>query len=625
MSAVLQIADRPPRILIVDDERHNRQLLQVMLAPEGFQLLTAANGQEALKIVARQPPDVILLDVMMQGTSGYQVADKIKSNAATKNIPIIMVTALDDRESRMQALGAGAEDFLTKPVDRAELCMRVRNLSRLKSYGDYFEQQAALLSEQAALLDLTQDAVVVQDLQGLVLFWSRGAETLYGWPRAEALGKNASELLRAEFLEPDRRPEDALLTDGRWEGEATHRTRKGERLVVASRWALQRDAAGQPARVLTINSDITDRKGFEDAMKASEETFRAAMEHASIGMALVEPRGRWLKVNNAMCEMLGYSATELLDTDFQSITHPDDLKNNLELGRQLFAGTIQTYQIEKRYLRKDGHLIWCLLNVSLVRNANGSPRYFVSQIQDITARKEVDRIKSELIATISHELRTPLTAIRGSLGLVNGGAAGALPEKAAQLVEVAYRNTDRLMRIIDDILDVEKLDSGKASLELSIQPLAPLVEQAVEENRGYAQSYQVNFVVHTMFPDILVRVDPNRLLQVLANLLSNAAKFSPVAAAVEIRMSREGANVRVSVTDRGPGIPLAFRKRIFERFSQADGSDSRQKGGTGLGLTISKALIEQMGGTIGYETHPGIATAFFFDLPALTSADAAAL
>jgi signal transduction histidine kinase len=249
----------------------------------------------------------------------------------------------------------------------------------------------------------------------------------------------------------------------------------------------------------------------------------------------------------------------------------------------------------------------------------------VSQIQDITARKEVDRIKSELIATISHELRTPLTAIRGSLGLVNGGAAGALPEKAAQLIEVAYRNSGRLTRIINDILDVEKLDSGKASLELSIQPLAPLVEQAVEENRGYAQSHQVTFVVRRMFPDILVRVDPNRLLQVLANLLSNGAKFSPEAAAVEISMSRKGAHVRVSVTDHGPGIPLAFRKRIFQRFSQADGSDSRQKGGTGLGLTISKALIEQMGGTIGYESRPGIATAFFFDLPALTTADVAAL
>lgn len=615
MIAASLLKERPPRILIVDDERDNRQLLEVMLAPEGFQLLTAVNGEEALDIVARQPPDVILLDVMMPGTDGYQVADKIKSNVATKNIPIIMVTALDSRDARMHALTAGAEDFLSKPVDRAELCMRVRNLSRLKSYGDYFEHQAALLAEQAALLDLTQDAVVVQDLEGKVLFWSRGAEALYGWSCTEALGKNANDLLHVEISAPAENPTAALLRDGRWEGEAIHRRRDGMRLVVASRWALQLDGEGLPIRVLAINSDITDRKTLQDAIKASEETFRAAMEHASIGMALVEPGGRWLKVNNAICQMLGYTAVELLSMDFQSITHAEDLESNLELGRQLFSGTIQTYQIEKRYLHKDGHVIWVLLNVSLVRNADGSAKYFVSQCQDITDRKEIDRIKGEFIATVSHELRTPLTAIRGSLGLVNGGAAGSVPEKARHLIEVAYRNTDRLTRIINDILDVEKLAYGKASLELSSHSLAALVEQAVEENRGYSQSYQVNFVVRTLLPEVMVKVDADRILQVLANFLSNAAKFSPTAAAVDIRMSLEGAKARVSVTDRGPGVPLPFQNRIFERFSQADASDSRQKGGTGLGLTISKGLIEQMGGTVGYRTNPGVATTFFFEFP----------
>ena len=141
------IADHPARILIVDDERHNRQLLEVMLAPEGFLLLTAASGEEALAMVAQQPPDLILLDIMMPGMDGYQVAAKIKGNLATKNIPIIMVTALDDRNARMLGLSAGAEDFLTKPVDRAELCVRVRNLLRLKAYGD----ELLLLTERLSL------------------------------------------------------------------------------------------------------------------------------------------------------------------------------------------------------------------------------------------------------------------------------------------------------------------------------------------------------------------------------------------------------------------------------------------------------------------------------------------
>jgi PAS domain S-box-containing protein len=742
VSASLEFAGRPPRILIVDDERHNRQLLELMLAPEGFQLLAAASGAEALAIVDRHPPDVILLDVMMPETDGYCVADKIKSNLATKNIPIIMITALDNREARIQALSVGAEDFLTKPVDRAELCMRVRNLSRLKAYGDYYENQAAVLSEQAALLDLAQDAIVALDMKGRILYWNRGAEAMYGWPSNDALGRNIADLLRAEFSEPADGIEAALLRNGRWEGEAVHYRRDGSSLVVASRYALQCDRDGLPPRVLTISSDITDRKAaeterlllterlslatsvakvgvwifdllsktltwdatmfgiygippsasvpyetwcaavhpddlpaaqlslrtvvdekghgsaefriargdgserhvsaiqgvvldsagnvfriigvnidvtdrkrLEEAIKASEETFSAAMEHASIGMAVSEPGGRWLKVNEAICEMLGYSELEMLQTDCQSITHADDLDADREPVRQMLAAKIHTYQLEKRYVHKDGHTIWVLLNVSLVRHADGSPRYFVKQCQDITARRQVDRMKSEFIATVSHELRTPLTSIRGSLGLIRGGATGALPEKAARLIEVAYQNSNRLALIVDDLLNMEQIDCGKMSLELSNQLLAALLEQAAEENLGFALSHRVSLVVTRPLPIVMAKVDANRMLQVLANLLSNAAKFSPAGASVEIGMVVVGANVRISITDHGPGIPYSFRDRIFQRFSQADGSDSRKKGGTGLGLTIAKALIERMGGTIDYDSRPGIATTFVIELP----------
>jgi PAS domain S-box-containing protein len=742
VSASPEFAGRPPRILIVDDERHNRQLLEVMLAQEGFQLLAAASGAEALAIVDRHPPDVILLDVMMPETDGYSVADKIKSNLATKNIPIIMITALDNREARIQALSVGAEDFLTKPVDRAELCMRVRNLSRLKAYGDYYENQAAILSEQAALLDLAQDAIVALDMNGRILYWNRGAEAMYGWPNNYALGKDIADLLHAEFSEPADGIEAALLRNGRWEGEAVHHRRDGSRLVVTSRYALQRDRDGLPPRVLTISSDITqrkaadaerlllterlslatsvakvgvwiydlssrtltwdatmfgiygippsasvpyeawcaavhpadlpaakaslrtvveekghgsaefrilhgdgserhvsaiqgvvldssgnviriigvnidvtDRKRLEEAIKASEETFSAAMEHASIGMAVSEPGGRWLKVNKAICEMLGFTELEMLQTDCQSITHADDLDADREPVRQMLAAKIHTYQLEKRYVHKDGHIIWVLLNVSLVRHADGSPRYFVKQCQDITARRQVDRMKSEFIATVSHELRTPLTSIRGSLGLIRGGATGTLPEKAARLVEVAYQNSNRLALIVDDILNMEQIDCGKMSLELSSQLLAALLEQAAEENLGFALSHRVSLIITQPLPKVMARVDANRMLQVLANLLSNAAKFSPAEASVEIGMVVVGANVRISITDHGPGIPHSFRDRIFQRFSQADGSDSRQKGGTGLGLTIARALIERMGGTIDYITDPGIATTFIIELP----------
>ena len=144
------VVDRPARVLIVDDERHNRQLLEAMLAPEGYVVLTAASGEEAMAMVAQQPPDLVLLDVMMPGMDGYEVARRIKDSLASKNIPVIMVTALDDRETKMRGLRAGAEDFLTKPVDRAELCVRVRNLLRLKAYGDYHDKHSQRLESEVS-------------------------------------------------------------------------------------------------------------------------------------------------------------------------------------------------------------------------------------------------------------------------------------------------------------------------------------------------------------------------------------------------------------------------------------------------------------------------------------------
>jgi PAS domain S-box-containing protein len=388
--------------------------------------------------------------------------------------------------------------------------------------------------------------------------------------------------------------------------------------------SVQHDSSGKPLRIAGTNFDITERRRLEESIKASEETFRQAMEHAAIGMALVTPNGRFLKVNAALCELLGYTREKLIETEFQSLTHPDDLALNMEYIKQTLDGVTQTYQLEKRYVHRDGHIVWAWLSVSLVRDADGAPKYFVSQIQDITARKQVDRMKSEFIAAVSHELRTPLTSIRGSLGLISGGATGPISDQVARLVNVAYQNAGRLTLIINDILDAEKIESGKLSLESAAHALAPLLEQSVEQNRGYGLTHKVRFELRRPLPTVSVNVDAGRLLQVLANFLSNAAKFSPPESAVEVSATLQGGTVRVAVTDRGPGIPKEFQPRMFQKFSQADGSDSRARGGTGLGLAIAKSLVEQMGGHIGYRTESGAGTTVFFDLPVVEAMRAAA-
>ncbi|MBV9969871.1 MAG: HAMP domain-containing histidine kinase, partial [Xanthobacteraceae bacterium] len=217
---------------------------------------------------------------------------------------------------------------------------------------------------------------------------------------------------------------------------------------------------------------------------------------------------------------------------------------------------------------------------------------------------------------VSHELRTPLTSIRGSLGLVINETIATLPAGAKALLRVADRNAERLGNLIDDLLDVEKLEAGKLRLDMKDQPLRPLIEQAIEVNAPYAAQHDVRLELAADSVGVSVVADADRLIQVLTNLLSNAVKFSPTGGRVCVFEKRtEPGRLRVSVRDRGPGIAPQFQARIFTKFSQCDASDSRHKGGTGLGLAISKALIEQMGGVIGFEAAPDGGTVFFFELP----------
>ena len=244
---------------------------------------------------------------------------------------------------------------------------------------------------------------------------------------------------------------------------------------------------------------------------------------------------------------------------------------------------------------------------------------------DITELKRIDRMKTEFISTVSHELRTPLTSIRGSLGLVLGGVAGELPEAAKSLVDIANNNCERLIRLINDILDSEKIESGYLRLELKAVDIVQLVRQALAANQGFADQHQVALVLQAPGAPLPIQADSDRLMQVVTNLLSNAVKFSPAGGRVTLAVSRAGQCVRLEVMDKGPGIPEAFQGRIFQKFSQADASDTRQKGGTGLGLNISRALVNKMGGQIGFASQEGKGTTFFCEFPESQAPGAAPL
>jgi len=247
----------------------------------------------------------------------------------------------------------------------------------------------------------------------------------------------------------------------------------------------------------------------------------------------------------------------------------------------------------------------------------GNQTFCTMALHDLSESRRIERMKDEFLATVSHELRTPLTSILGALGLLAAGAGGPLSQRAQELAQMAKRNGDRLSRLIDDVLDLTKLEANRMPLNLRPTDLAPLIREAVNANTGYAQRSDVTLHFEDDAFECRALVDPDRFLQIMANLLSNAIKHSPKGKAVRIVLSQSHAELKVAVVDEGPGIDPAFRKKLFEKFSQADSSDRRAIGGTGLGLYISRILVEKMGGAIQAESGAAGGSTFSITLPRL--------
>ncbi len=347
-------------------------------------------------------------------------------------------------------------------------------------------QREELLRQQAELLNLTNDAIMVREWNGKIIFWNKGAEIMYGYSSAEAVGKTSHELLQTKFPGELKEIQAVVLEIGRWEGELTHYTKDKEPIIVASRWSLKEDDEGKPIALLEINNDI-----------------RAA--------------------------------------------------------------------------------------------------------------KDAEQRVNEFYSTVSHELRTPLTSIKGSFGLLEGGRAGDLSERAKHLIKVGLDETERLIRLINNILDIKKLEAGK--LELNIENVEPkqIVEQTISSIAGFAMQHHVEVVADIVDND-LIKGDKDRLIQILTNLISNAIKFSDAGQKVQVVTGRKDKTIRFSVIDNGPGIDPRNVPKLFRMFEQV-GSNNKPKGGTGLGLAICKQLVEQHQGSIGIDTELGKGSTFWFEIP----------
>jgi signal transduction histidine kinase/DNA-binding response OmpR family regulator len=364
---------------------------------------------------------------------------------------------------------------------------------------------------------------------------------------------------------------------------------------------------------------------------------KAILNSADFAIIATDAKGVIQVFNGGAERMLGYAAGDVVNKKTPDDLHdPRQLIARAEALSAEFATAVApgfdalTFkpsrgiedQYDLDYIRKDGSRFPGHVSITALRDDKTEIIGYLNICTDDSARvamiaadKEKTRLKDEFVATVSHELRTPLTSIAGALGLLIGNVAGKLPESAMHLLTIAYANSQRLVRLLNDILDIEKMESGKAVFDLKRVEVRSLVQQTIEENRALAEGCGVRIRLDAASAAFDVRADPDRFVQAITNLLSNAVKFSPPGEEVVVAVETQDDAVRISVRDHGHGVPEEFKRHIFEKFAQADGTDARRKGGTGLGLSIVKQIVDRLDGAVGFADAPSGGAIFHIDLP----------
>jgi PAS domain S-box-containing protein len=377
---------------------------------------------------------------------------------------------------------------------------------------------------------------------------------------------------------------------------------------------VERDATGKAVRLIGTQTDVTDLRHARNALESSEQRFRQLLAAAPIGMALMTEDGRFTAVNAAFCNLVGEDEQKLLTQKTLTDLMPQDAATLMydQIREMVSQDDNAIYTAEHLLHHSSGEDRWGLFNISWTFDKNLGGNAFIAQINDITDKKKLEQAKNQFVSTVSHELRTPLTSIKGALGIITGSDKGELSAGNKRLIEIARSNTDRLTAIVNDILDLEKISSGEISFDFHPEDMGDLIKQSVQELAPYAITHKNTLSIEVPDTPLMVWADMGRTKQVLFNLISNACKYSSDDTDVLIRAKAVDGRAIVYVQNHGPGIPESFRPKMFGAFSQVDSSDTRAKGGTGLGLNITKQIVSRHDGTINFESQPNGVTVFWF-------------
>lgn len=427
-----------------------------------------------------------------------------------------------------------------------------------------------------------------------------------GYDPADLIGRPTSRIYHSEDLPHYEAIRQGLSRGLSWSGETRLRCKNGDVIWTQTTVIPRLDREGALVGAISVRSDITEVK-----MAAEQKDLHLTLHNLRDEIYIYDADVLRLNYLNATARArMGVSDTE--DAAAQDLhgIEPLDIATLKQRCGPLLSGKEDTATYEETI----GDIPF-EVRARVLQSYNGD-RKLIVMLRDISEQIETERAKSELLATISHELRTPMTSIKGAFGLLLSNAAGEIPEKARDMLSIGYRNADRLVMIINDILDIEKIAAGEMQFDMKLLPVAQVIEEAVAANEQFADRFDVMVETEDRDLDTKVKYDFGRTLQVLTNLLSNAAKFSPPGGQVTVSVSQAGGVVRISVRDRGVGLTKEAQTEVFERFSQVSSLPQRGVAGTGLGLNIARAIMEKQGGSIGVTSTLGEGSIFFVEFPA---------
>jgi len=513
------------------------------------------------------------------------------------------------------------------------------------------EERTAELKKLSTAVEQSPASVVITDLRGTIEYVNSKFCEVTGYNIDEAIGQNP-RILKSGHTPPKvyRELWKTIKAGYAWRGEFQNKKKTGELYWEFATISALKSADGSISHYLAIKEDITERKQMEERIREKEARFRGYFEHSQVGMAVTLPTQGWVEANDQLQRMLGYNLDELRAKTWAELTHPDDLDVDLKQFERMLAGEIDSYTLDKRFIRKDGEIVSTNLAVACMRDEAGDVINVLASFQDITEQKKMDsdlherikdldeaqsamlnmmedldeekakaqdatRAKSDFLANMSHEIRTPMNAV---IGMAHLALKTELTAKQQDYLNKIQSSANSLLGIINDILDFSKIEAGKLDMEaveFDLSETLDNVANVISVKAQEKENLEVLFYLDSRAPNFLVG-DPLRLNQILVNLGNNAVKFTEhgeiVLTTKMIETSGDKVALQFSMRDTGIGMTAEQQANLFQAFSQADTSTTRKYGGTGLGLTISKRLVNMMGGEIRVESEPGQGTTFSF-------------